>query len=198
MTGYAVVWSDDGGPLHAGRLVLREGALELRGADAANPLVVPADTLAGAHAARADSLRGCPTIVLERHDKTQIRVGALGLGIVGEVLELIATLSASAAESRAIVIVPLRKGTAMRARELIAAGPPFDPAAVGLSRHDVFVSEREAIFILEGPRIRETLDRLLADVSVWPLAAAWRSCLGGRPRLADHAYGWATEPADAA
>jgi hypothetical protein len=177
---------------------VREGALELRGGDADSPLVVPAGTLAGAHAARTDGerLRGCPTIMLERRDKTQIRVGALGLGIVGEVLELVATLTASAAEPRAIVIVPLRKGAAARARELIAAGPPFDPATVGLSRHDVFVSEREAIFILEGPRISETVERLLGDVSLWRRVEAWRSCLGDRPRLAEHAYGWTNDSAE--
>jgi len=134
--------------------------------------------------------------MLERRDKTQIRVGALGLGIVGQVLELVATLTASAAEPRAIVIVPLSKGAAARARALIAAGPPFDPATVGLSRHDVFVSEREAIFILEGPRISETVERLLGDVSLWRRVEAWRSCLGGRPRLAEHAYGWTNDSAE--
>ena len=192
MTDYAVVWSEDGRTAHAGRLIVGDAAIELHGRDLERALVVPAAVIARVYAAREqrERLRGCPTLVLERRDGPPIRIGALGPGVVGEVLELIAALSESAAEERAIVVLPLREGGTARARELIAGGPPFDPDAVGLSRHDVFVTERETIFILEGPRIQATVERLLGDVSVWRSAAAWRSCLGGRPRLADHAYAW--------
>lgn len=193
MTNYAVVWSDDGGPPHAGRLVVHDSALELHGDGTEGGLVVQARAIARAYIARdpRERLRGCPTLVLERRDGPPIRIGAFGLGVVGEVLELVAAFSQTVPDQRAVVVVPLRRGGADRARELVAVGPPFDPADVGLRRHDVFVTDREAIFVLEGPEIEATVERLLGDVTVWRRAAAWRSCLGGRPRLAAHVYSWA-------
>lgn len=190
MSDYAVVWSDDGIP-QTGRLVIAESAIEIHAAGKA--LVVPAAAIARAYVARGqgDRLRSCPTLVVEQHSGPKIRIGALGLGVVSEVLDLVTALCHAATDERALVILPLRRGAAGEARELIAAGPPFDPAAVGLRRHDVFVTDREAIFILEGPEIEKTLERLLKDPSVWQRASRWRSCLGGRPRTADHAYGWA-------
>lgn len=197
MRDYAVIWNDDGALPRAGRLVVREDALELHGGrETDSPMVVPASSISEARAAhpKGERINGCPTIVLERRHETEIRIGTLGLGIVGEILGLVAALSERASDQRAVVILPLRKAGAVRARELIEAGPPFDPAAVGLTRHDVFIAEREAIFVLEGPRIGEIVEQLLTDVSVWRRAAAWRSCLDGRPRLAEHAYGWALDP----
>lgn len=200
MSDYAVVWSNGGRGTHAGRLVVGDSGIELHGDESGGALVVPAGAIAGAFAARGpgERLRGCPTLVLERRDGSQIRIGAFGLGVVGEVLELVAAFSAGPTDERAIVVLPLRRGTATRARELVAAGPPFDPATVGLRRHDVFVTEREAIFVLEGPRIGDTIEHLLGDVAVWRGAAAWRACLGGRPRLAEHAFGWGDGSTEAA
>jgi hypothetical protein len=193
VTNYAVVWSDDGGPARTGRLVVDDSALVLHGGGTEGGLVVQAAAISRAYIARdpRERLRGCPTLVLERRDGPPIRIGAFGLGVVGEVLELVAALSQPLSDQKAIVVVPLRRGGAGRARELITAGPPFDPADVGLRLHDVYVTDREAIFVLEGPQIESTVERLLGDVTVWRRAAAWRSCLGGRPRLADHVYSWA-------
>jgi hypothetical protein len=55
------------------------------------------------------------------------------------------------------VIVPLKVGHDDRAKEPVAQGPPFDPAALGLERHEVFVTAREAVFVFAGPHVREKL-----------------------------------------
>jgi hypothetical protein len=82
------------------------------------------------------------------------------------------------------VIVPLKKGRLARAKELVAQGPPFDPGALGLTRHQVFLSADEAIFVFAGPHVRAKLERMTRDPTLWRVGHAWRGCIGGRPRLA--------------
>lgn len=198
---YAVVWSDDGAPVRAGRLVVSDSGLELHGSgNSGRPatLLVDASVLASARAARnGERLNSCPTIVLERRDGTVVRIGALEFAIVGELLDRVGALPEGAPASQlALVTVPLRNGSAARARELVAHGPPFDPAAVGLTRHEVFVSNDQALFLLEGPHIEATVERLLHDFAVWRRAVTWRSCLAGRPTLARPAYSWTNDGTD--
>ncbi len=69
-------------------------------------------------------------------------------------------------------------------------GPPFDPTRAGLGRHLVFLSEAEAIFLFEGAAVAETVRRLAAEPGVWRAALGWRSCLAGRPRIAELTYSW--------
>ena len=85
-----------------------------------------------------------------------------------------------------LVVFRLREGSESEAERLAAAGPSFDPAEAGFRRLAVYVSRREAIFVLEGEgpewaeddlindflqlALRETLAewRKLADVQTWP------------------------------
>jgi hypothetical protein len=133
---YAVVWSDNGTPPRAGRLELAGPALELHGGRAdgdTKPLVVEGGAIAAAYAVNRDGdrLNGCPTIVLERHDGTKVRIGALEFGIIGELRDLVATLPASSsAAERVLVALPLREGCAERASELIGAGRRLIPRAL--------------------------------------------------------------------
>jgi hypothetical protein len=131
--------------------------------------------------------------VLERRAGGRLAVVSLeGLGIVHELAGRVAELTAgkAAVVSRFVVIVPLKEGTRERARLLLDEGPPFDPETTPLERHHVFLTEREAVFLFEGPKARSLVDRLVADPGVWKAAVAWRRCLGGPPRLAEEAYAW--------
>ena len=92
--------------------------------------------------------------------------------------------------SRLVVIAPLAEGMRETARLLVADGPPFDPEETTLERHDVFLTEREAVFVFEGPQARAAVERLVGDPGVWRSASAWKDCLAGRPRLADEAFSW--------
>jgi hypothetical protein len=99
--------------------------------------------------------------------------------------------------SRAVLVVPLAEGAAERVAKLLRKGPPFDPAEIGLGRHQVFLTECEAIFLFESDSA-EAADRLLSSSRIWAAAAAWKELVAGPPRLADDAYSWSRpeEPAD--
>lgn len=95
--------------------------------------------------------------------------------------------------SRFLVVVPLRDGVKEAALALVADGPPFDLPGTGLTSHSVYLTEREAIFVFEGPAPHSDLERIVGDPGVWRAAPAWRECMAGRPRLADEAFAWVRE-----
>ena len=63
----------------------------------------------------------------------------------------------------------------------------FDPGTLGLSRHEVYLTADEAIFVFAGPGARAAVQRASRDPSLWRVGLAWSDCIGGRPRLADAA-----------
>ena len=132
-----------------------------------------------------ERLNGQPSLLLERKDEPRIQITPYGAGLLHELADLVAGLSGAHAErdTQVAVIVPLRAGGFARARELVAQGPPFDPAALGLTRHEVYLSPDEAIFVFVGPRARATLERATRDPTLWQVGLRWRGCIRGRPRL---------------
>lgn len=99
---------------------------------------------------------------------------------------------------RVVIIASLTEGSEDRAAELLAGGPPFDPAGTGFERHGVYLSEREVVFVFEGPDAEWQVDDLISDPfrpGVTLAIEAWRPLLAGNPRLAQEAYFWQrTEP----
>jgi hypothetical protein len=91
---------------------------------------------------------------------------------------------------RLVVVAPLGEGMRERARELIAAGPPFELQGTDLSAHRVYLTESEAVFVFEGAHPRAVVERLAGDPGTWRAAVAWRDVLAGRPRIAEKAYDW--------
>ena len=91
--------------------------------------------------------------------------------------------------SRAVVVVPLREGANERAAKLLQGGPPFDPEEIGLERHQVFLSEREAVFVFEAES-SEAAEKLMGEGRFWSAASAWKDIVEGPPRLAEDAYSW--------
>ena len=85
-----------------------------------------------------------------------------------------------------LVVFHLREGSEPEAAKLAAADLPFDPQAAGFTRLAVYLTQHEAIFVLEGneprwqeddlvsdflkPAVRNRLDewRKLADAETWP------------------------------
>ena len=92
------------------------------------------------------------------------------------------------------IVARLRPGTEPQAAELIARGAPFDPQAIGLRRHTIFLSAGEVVFAFEGDEVEWTVDNLIDEPFHWELLTAfeeWRGIVDGQPRIARVAFAWA-------
>jgi len=192
---YAVSWRDGDGTPHAGRLELARDGLVLANGSAFE--VVQFGDLREVHVGRsaADRIAGRPTLVLERRSSTPIRILGLGqAGIISELAEhLSSRLGKECVMSSAVVVLPLREGASERAAELLHGGPPFDPDEIGLERHQVFLTETEAVFVFEADS-EEAAEKLIGEGRFWSAASAWKDLVDGPPRLADVAYSWIRPP----
>ena len=191
---YAVVWRTGDGPASGGRLELGDHELVLHGGGAPEGLRISFDELSSVEFGRGprERVNGEKSLVLERHSCERVLLAALGgVGLLGEVSNLLADLRAEhVAAARVAVVVPIRRGTAGLARQLIEEGPPFEVEELGLERHHVFVSEREAVFFFEGESAAAAVDALARSPGVLKSAVRWRRILAGRPRLAQERFGW--------
>jgi len=89
-----------------------------------------------------------------------------------------------------VVVLPLKPGSAARARELLAGGPPFELAETQFRRHAVHLSDREAIVVFEAEAEAATLALHAEDPVLMEAAAAWREVLAEKPRIARLAFSW--------
>jgi hypothetical protein len=197
-TTYAITWDEAGHRPYSGKLELRPRALRLEaGADGdlRTSVVreVPYDDVTEVRVGRTalDRIGDRPTLIVERRAGAPLRIASVVQpGIVAELAErLAAVLLGGEGPIRVVVILPLKPGARQQVRELLAQGPPFDPEGVGLERHEVFLTDEEAVFLFEG-LARPVLQRLLGRLDVWAAAAAWREHVAGPARLAEDAYSW--------
>ena len=92
---------------------------------------------------------------------------------------------------RIAVIAQLQPGSAEQAKRLIADGPPFDPADLGLTGHDVYLGQTTVVFVFEGPDVERRVAELVNDPARSASFSAWAPMLAGPPTLARSAYHWA-------
>ena len=205
-TRYAVVFRATGEAPTAGALVVDDDrvVLEGRGREGPIEILIRYSELTGVRVGRSpeERLNGRPALLLERREGSAVQVGPFGPGLLQELAHLLATLASKddGDEDEVAVVVPLRAGSLHRAQELVRQGPPFDPAALGLTRHEVFLTPDRALFVFAGPGARVSIQRATRDPSMWRLGLAWRDCIGGRPHLgtpaevalprAQPAYSW--------
>jgi hypothetical protein len=101
---YAVVWNEDDGPAHAGRLELTSSTVELAGVALGRReahRTIPNEQLVNAHIERARSSRivGLPTVVLDLRAGGRLRIASIqGPGSLTELAELLHERCASAAD----------------------------------------------------------------------------------------------------
>jgi hypothetical protein len=196
MTTYAVKWREPDGQTFIGRLVLDPHAIQLvgrgRGADgSAVERRIGYDELRGLRIGSrgVERLDGRPSLVVDRADGSYLVADAgLGAPVVQELADRLGDLRQEAPHT-ATVVVPLRPGALDRVLELAAQGPPFDPAETPLTRHELIVTEREAIFRFEAAD-EHGLARLLGRFDLASAAAVWGELVAGPPRLATTAYSW--------
>jgi len=194
-----------------GALVLEEDRLRLEGRSLQGQLklTIPYSELSEVRIGRLpeERLNGNAALLLSQRNGELIRVEPIGFGLLHELADLLASLANGHAEGKehVAVVLPLRRGRLSQARELVARGPPFDPAVLGLRKHEVYLTEAEAIFVFEGRNVRRMIERLTHDPTLWQAGLAWRNCIGGRPRfmtetrhLGDSrpAYSWVAPEAD--
>jgi hypothetical protein len=190
---YAAIWAEAEETPSVGSVALVREGLTLSGSAGAADAVrlVRYTDIVGVDVVRKRSARlnGYPTLRIERRGAPALRVSTIGLGVLAELNHLLASAIASTPQMVGIVL-PLRRRMLAEAAALVERGPPFDLAALGLERHHVLLSEREAIFLFEGRGVVETMQRLVRDPSVWQAASGWARVSAGPPRLAEQRYGW--------
>lgn len=193
---YGVVWREDMLPLATGKLELLPRGLRLEGLAGSHPTAreIAYDGLAGVRVGRADEqIDGRPTVILERRTGQPITIATVPQpSLVGEIAERLTALQLGPkATRRTAVVVPLKTEAYEAVRELLEAGPPFDPEqTTGLDRHEVFLTSQEAVFVFESHLGAEALEPLLAEPEFWKAATAWRDHLAGPPRLAEDVFSW--------
>jgi hypothetical protein len=193
-TSYAAIWAAADGPATAGCVALVDDGMALSGGGAPSVeerLVRYVDVI-GVEVVRDPLLRlnGYPTLRIERRGAPPLRISTIGLGVLRELNELLTAASVTEQPRLIGIVVPLRKRAYADALALVEQGPPFDLAAAGIERHEVLLSDREAIFMFEGPRVDETVQRLVRDTSVWQAASGWARLIAGPPRLAEQRFAW--------
>jgi hypothetical protein len=92
--------------------------------------------------------------------------------------------------SRLVLVVPLKEGAAARARELVEEGPPFELETTELDRHEVYLTDSEAVFVFETAGDEPPLRLRAGNPMLRKAAAAWRECMAGRPRKAKTLFSW--------
>lgn len=193
-TTYAVKWREPDGKTYVGRLALGPRTLRLEGRTKGGPVVDRQLAHDELHSVRVgshgpDRLDGRPALIVERtNGRYLIASAGMAAGIVQELIDRLVELRV-AAPRRATVIVPLEPGAVDRVRELVAHGPPFDPAETALMRHQLLLTAEEAIFVFEAAT-EEGLAALIGQVDLFAPAVAWHDLVAGPPRLAEVAYAW--------
>ena len=92
--------------------------------------------------------------------------------------------------SRLVVVVPFVEGARSRVEELLKQGPPFEIEKTHLTRHDVFLTDREVIFDFETPASKPPIALQAEDPALHEAARAWHEVMAGSPRKALRVFAW--------
>jgi len=103
------------------------------------------------------------------------------------------TDSNSDPNERLAIVARLRPGSSERAKEILAAGPPYELSAAGFRRHSIFLAGDTAVFVFEGPGIRTLVSKLIDDPASSASFSAWAPLLAGTPMLAHEEFYWEGE-----
>jgi len=193
-TSYGVVWKEGDHPLARGKLELLPRALRLEGTTGSEPTTreIAYDYLSDIHVGRTaeERIGGHPSLVLEPRAGDRLTIASVAqTGVVAEIAERLAALQFSAPR-RIAFIVPLREDATDAVRALLAEGPPFDPEALDLTRHLVFLTPSEVVFVFESTVGADALEPLLQDPKLWQSVAAWHDLISGPPRIAEDVFAW--------
>jgi hypothetical protein len=196
-TSYGVVWREGTSPLARGKLELLPRAMRLEGMTGSEPTTreIAYDHLSEIRIGRSPEERidGYPSLLLAPRTGDTLSIASVAQsGVLAEIAERLSALQLGEGASRRIaVVLPLKEEAHDAIRALLAAGPPFDPDALGLDRHEVFLTPSEAVFIFESELGAAALEPLLQEPELWQSAAAWHDYLAGPPQIAEDVFSWA-------
>jgi hypothetical protein len=97
---------------------------------------------------------------------------------------------------RIAIVAGLKPGMEERARKLLEGGPPFDVAAAGATRHVVYASTSDVVFVFEGHELERRLHEIVSAPFESALTSAldqWRDAVDGPARIARAVYAWEAE-----
>jgi hypothetical protein len=89
-----------------------------------------------------------------------------------------------------VVLLPLGEGQSEVVRSFLEEGPPFDPHAIGLVSHKVFLTDREALFVFETDQGVEAFERILAEPDFWDVVSSWERSTVEEPRVGTAVFEW--------
>jgi hypothetical protein len=185
---FAVVFRVDSSQA-AGALEVQDDRLSLRGSgnDRGLELKIPISALTAVRVGRraSERLNGYPTLILERTPEPPVQVAPFGMTLLPEIANLLTSLSRRAGGDVLTVSVPLKDGCLDRAHRLLAKGPPFDPASLGLNSHEVHLREGEAVFVFRGPNVRARIGGAIRQPVVWRAGLAWQRCFAAPPQIVE-------------
>ncbi len=190
------MWREGERPLARGKLELLPRAVRLEGMTGSEPTTreIAYDYLTGIRIGRSaeERIDGHPSLVLEPRTGETLAIASVAQsGVVAELAERLAALQFGAdARRRIAIVLPLHEDAHEAVRELLAAGPPFDPVELDLERHVVFLTPSEAVFIFESRHGADALEPLLQDPKLWQSVAAWHDYIAGPPRIAEDVFSW--------
>ena len=194
---YGVVWREGVRPLARGKLELLPHAVRLEGmtGSEATTREIAYDYLTEIHIGRSANERidGRPSLVLAPRTGDTLSIASVAQsGVVAEIAERLSALQAGEepGRGRVAVVLPFREDAHDAVRALLAVGPPFDPEALGLDRHQVFLTASDAVFIFESDLGAGALEELLGKPELWQSAAAWHDYLAGPPQIAEDVFCW--------
>jgi|GEM_PF-1176424 len=172
-----------------GRLDIEHDRLLLHGVagpDAVS-LEIPFAELAAIRIGRSteERLNSYRTVVLERTNGAAVQVAPLGLALLPEIADLLQSLTRSTEESVLAISVQLRAGCLDRVRKLLADGPPLDPALLGITQHEVYLHEANAIFVFHGSNVRTRVNQAIRHPAVWQAGLTWQRCFAAAPHIVD-------------
>jgi hypothetical protein len=187
---FAVVFRD-GSAEAAGVLEVEDARLLLHGRGTSGELTleIPFEDVSEVRIGRrpGERLNGYGTLVLERRALPPLQVAPLGIAMLAEISDLLFSLTQRVEADALVVSVPLKPGCLGRARKLLAKGPPLDPASLGLSGHEVYLRESEAVFVFRGSDVYGRVAQAIRHPAVWRAGIAWQRCFAGAPAIVDAA-----------
>ena len=130
-----------------------------------------------------ERLDGYATILLERPGLPTVQIAPLGIAMLPEITALLCSLTHPEDGDTLVVVVPLKPGCLNHARDLLAKGPPLDPASLGLRSHEVYLGESEATFVFNGSNVQARMSNAIRQPALWRAGLAWQRCFAGAPRI---------------